>query len=38
LEKLYNCLVYELPEINLDTALINKAREPIERMLNLSSP
>ena len=38
LEKLYNCLVYELPEIHLDTALINKAREPIERMLNLSSP
>ncbi|MDA9572438.1 quinolinate synthase NadA [Flavobacteriaceae bacterium] len=35
LEKLYNCLLYELPEIELDTHLMNKARKPIERMLNL---
>jgi quinolinate synthase len=35
LEKLYNCMLYELPEIELDTKLMNKARKPIERMLNL---
>jgi quinolinate synthase len=35
LEKLYTCLVYELPEIQLDTQLMTKARKPIERMLNL---
>ncbi len=35
LEKLYSCLFYELPEIQLDAQLINKARKPIERMLNL---
>jgi len=35
LEKLYNCMVYELPEIQLDQALMDRARQPIERMLNL---
>tara|TARA_A100000164_G_scaffold244927_1_gene217797 strand:- start:380 stop:1381 length:1002 start_codon:yes stop_codon:yes gene_type:complete len=35
LEKLYTCLFYELPEIQLDAQLISKARKPIERMLNL---
>ena len=35
LEKLYTCLFYELPEIQLDTQLMSKARKPIERMLNL---
>lgn len=35
LEKLYNCMLYELPEIQLDQKLMNKARKPIERMLNL---
>ena len=37
LEKLYNCMVYELPEIKLEKSLIEKARKPIERMLNLRS-
>ena len=35
LEKLYTCLLYELPEIQLDAQLMSKARKPIERMLNL---
>ncbi len=35
LEKLYLCLKYELPEILLDDDLMNKARNPIERMLEL---
>jgi len=35
LEKLYTCLFYELPEIQLDAQLMSKARTPIERMLNL---
>ena len=35
LEKLYTCLLNELPEIQLDAQLMSKARKPIERMLNL---
>jgi len=35
LEKLYNCMLHELPEIVLDKGLMEKARRPIERMLNL---
>jgi len=35
LEKLYNCLLYELPEINLSKEIISKAKKPIERMLEL---
>jgi quinolinate synthase len=37
LEKLYNCLKYEQPEIILEKELIEKARKPIERMLELSA-
>jgi len=37
LEKLYNCMVHELPEIHLNKTLIEKARKPIERMLNLGT-
>lgn len=37
LEKLYNCLLYELPEVNLDAELIEKAKKPIERMLEISA-
>jgi quinolinate synthase len=37
LEKLYNCLKYELPEINLPPDLIAKARKPIVRMLDISA-
>ncbi|MGB0316042.1 MAG: quinolinate synthase NadA [Flavobacteriaceae bacterium] len=37
LEKLYNCMVHELPEIYLNKTLIEKARKPIERMLNLGT-
>lgn len=37
LEKLYNCMKYELPEIDLDHDVIMRARKPIERMLEISS-
>jgi len=37
LEKLYNCMKYELPEIDLDQDVIQRARKPIERMLEISS-
>ena len=36
LEKIYNCLKYETPEILLPADLIEKARKPITRMLELS--
>ena len=36
LEKLYNCLKYEQPEIILPQDLIEKAKKPIIRMLELS--
>lgn len=35
LDKLYNCLLYELPEVNLSKEIISKAKKPIERMLEL---
>lgn len=37
LEKLYLCLKYEQPELLLPPALIEKARKPIDRMLQLSA-
>ncbi|MES2286213.1 MAG: quinolinate synthase NadA [Bacteroidota bacterium] len=37
LEKLYNCLKYEQPEILLSSELIEKAKKPIIRMLELSA-
>ena len=36
LQKLYNCLFYELPEIVVDEQLMESARRPIERMPELS--
>ena len=36
LEKLRDCLRDETPEINIDPAVAEKARRPIERMLELS--
>ena len=36
LEKLYNTLRYELPEVNVAPEIIDKARRPIERMLEMS--
>ncbi|MCC7303718.1 MAG: quinolinate synthase NadA [Bacteroidia bacterium] len=36
LEKVYNCMNYELPEITLPAELIEKAARPIHRMLELS--
>lgn len=36
LEKLYLCMQYEQPEITMPEDLMNKARKPIERMLELS--
>ena len=36
MEKLYNCLKYEVPEIFIDEKIINKAKKPIQKMLELS--
>jgi quinolinate synthase len=36
LEKLYNCLKYEIPEIFMDEKIIEKAVKPIKKMLELS--
>ena len=36
LEKLYNCLYYELPEVDLPLDVVERARKPIERMLEIS--
>ena len=36
MEKLYNCLKYEMPEIFIDEEIIRKAGKPIRRMLELS--
>ncbi|MCL1937818.1 MAG: quinolinate synthase NadA [Candidatus Azobacteroides sp.] len=36
MEKLYNCLKYEIPEIFLDEEVIRKAVKPIQRMLDIS--
>lgn len=37
LEKLYLCMEYEVPEINMDEELRLAARKPIDRMLHLSA-
>lgn len=37
LEKLYNAMKFELPEIDLPMDVINRARKPIERMLEISA-
>lgn len=37
LEKLYNCLYYEQPEIILSDDVIQRAQKPIERMLEISA-
>ena len=36
LEKLYNCLLTESPEVNVDAATAERALKPIERMLQIS--
>ena len=36
LEKLYNCLKYELPEIKVDPEIAKEAVKPIKRMLDIS--
>ena len=36
MEKLYNCLKYEIPEIFIDEKIIERAAKPINRMLELS--
>jgi len=36
LEKLYNCMKFELPEVDLPADVIARARRPIERMLEIS--
>ncbi|MCF6239788.1 MAG: quinolinate synthase NadA [Bacteroidales bacterium] len=36
LEKIYNCLLYETNEINLDKEISEKAKKPIVRMLEIS--
>lgn len=37
LEKLYNCLKYDAPEVDLPADLIARAQKPIERMLEISA-
>lgn len=37
LEKLYLCMKYEKPEITMDAELIEAARKPIDRMLEISA-
>ena len=37
LEKLYNCLKYEWPEIEIDPEVIRGAVRPINEMLNISA-
>lgn len=37
LEKLYLCMEYEMPEINMDEELRTAARKPIDRMLEISA-
>ena len=37
LEKLYNCLLYELPEVTLSDELLNNAKAPIIKMLDISA-
>ncbi len=37
LEKLYNCMKFELPEVVLPADVIDRARRPIERMLEISA-
>lgn len=36
MEKLYNCLKYELPEIFVDEQVQEKAIRPIKKMLEIS--
>ncbi len=36
MEKLYNCLKYEQPQVEVDSEIADKARRPIERMLEIS--
>jgi quinolinate synthase len=36
MEKLYNCLQYEMPEVFIDESIIKKAVKPIRKMLELS--
>lgn len=36
LEKLYNCMYYDMPEVVLSEDIIERARRPIERMLEIS--
>ena len=37
LEILYNCMLYELPEINIAEPTISQARKSIQRMLDISA-
>ena len=37
LEKLYNCLKDEFPEIKVDAEIAEKAVKPIKRMLEISA-
>ena len=37
LEKLYNCLRYEQPEVTVDAEVADRGRKPIERMLEISA-
>jgi quinolinate synthase len=36
IDKIYNCIKYEKPEILIDANIISKAKKPIERMIRIS--
>ena len=37
MEKLYNCLKYEWPKIEVDPEIAREAVKPIQRMLDISA-
>ena len=37
MEKLYNCIKYEWPQVELDETMREDALRPIERMLEISA-
>ena len=38
LEKVYNCLLHETPEIKIDPAIFDRAKAPIVKMIEFSNP
>lgn len=38
LEKVYNCLLHETPEVNIDPEIFDRAKAPIVKMIEFSNP